>query len=87
MQLNPARGRKLFVTEISAAARTSIRFMQLNPARGRKPSDFVDILSLSLTRFMQLNPARGRKPVMEISYAPRAFMGLCSSTPRGDGNS
>ena len=36
---------------------------------------------------MQLNPARGRK-LVDINHSSMTFEsdGLCSSTPRGDGN-
>ena len=37
--------------------------------------------------FMQLNPARGRKPLVSASHEKLFLLGLCSSTPRGDGNS
>ena len=37
---------------------------------------------------MQLNPARGRKPIINLpSQLEDVVRGLCSSTPRGDGNS
>ena len=35
MQLNPARGRKLF-NKVFIISQIRMRFMQLNPARGRK---------------------------------------------------
>ena len=36
---------------------------------------------------MQLNPARGRKLVIAFVYLSyQCLLGLCSSTPRGDGN-
>ena len=35
---------------------------------------------------MQLNPARGRKRANAKIETPCKFYGLCSSTPRGDGN-
>ena len=38
------------------------------------------------TRFMQLNPARGRKRIKVLLFASIFQGGLCSSTPRGDGN-
>ena len=39
------------------------------------------------TWFMQLNPARGRKlPCGQVRHAQHPSAGLCSSTPRGDGN-
>mgnify|MGYP000844435105 CR=1 FL=1 len=37
--------------------------------------------------FMQLNPARGRKlTIKAIWCSEESTLGLCSSTPRGDGN-
>ena len=39
------------------------------------------------TWFMQLNPARGRKLKRDAFSVHAFFVGLCSSTPRGDGNS
>ena len=35
---------------------------------------------------MQLNPARGRKPAIAPDVPAPPALGLCSSTPRGDGN-
>ncbi len=63
------------------------RFMQLNPARGRKliRNRNLGILQ-SPSWFMQLNPARGRKLDNGIVCVLFHFLGLCSSTPRGDGN-
>ena len=61
--------------------------MQLNPARGRK--HFLSAGNkMSLKKwFMQLNPARGRK-LTQCSFVMACYSihGLCSSTPRGDGN-
>ena len=37
-------------------------------------------------RFMQLNPARGRKLEHIARLGNKNDAGLCSSTPRGDGN-
>ena len=61
--------------------------MQLNPARGRKRSRQFRRSVHSISRFMQLNPVRGRKQayVSHILLGQTAY-GLCSSTPRGDGN-
>ena len=39
-----------------------------------------------LSWFMQLNPARGRKLFYKEDGGGRTYRGLCSSTPRGDGN-
>ena len=60
--------------------------MQLNPARGRKPSRSVSASCPLSARFMQLNPARGRKLERLRQLRSRSAYGLCSSTPRGDGN-
>jgi len=62
--------------------------MQLNPARGRKRVVVVRLIYVaSGCRFMQLNPARGRKQTNANAYHDQLTHGLCSSTPRGDGNS
>ena len=87
MQLNPARGRKLTLIFFILNSFNKPRFMQLNPARGRKPSSLNSWQFLSSLRFMQLNPARGRKhDVSTVGNGSRSARGLCSSTPRGDGN-
>ena len=64
-------------------------FMQLNPARGRKLTVLLLLMNSMIAWFMQLNPARGRKPYPAREYATvyALLHGLCSSTPRGDGNS
>ena len=64
-----------------------MRFMQLNPARGRKPTFKHPRVVSPMARFMQLNPARGRKHELAPEVpVPWYQPGLCSSTPRGDGN-
>ena len=60
--------------------------MQLNPARGRKLKDITGRGPIHFTGFMQLNPARGRKLDNVGIIDQRPGHGLCSSTPRGDGN-
>jgi len=62
--------------------------MQLNSARGRKLRSLSSTNGMhSISRFMQLNPARGRKPVgLDPQPYAHRVRGLCSSTPRGDGN-
>ena len=60
--------------------------MQLNPARGRKRSPCRSDLRSPRPRFMQLNPARGRKHTKDTREVGALAGGLCSSTPRGDGN-
>ena len=85
MQLNPARGRKLgLVSRI--VPRDARRFMQLNPARGRKLRSPRYRHSCLVVGFMQLNPARGRKHAPRRGSILSFSHGLCSSTPRGDGN-
>ena len=87
MQLNPARGRKLQLPEQSADFWFVLRFMQLNPARGRKLDQRPRHGAVN-AGFMQLNPARGRKLAPGKSgRVEGVYHGLCSSTPRGDGNS
>ena len=135
MQLNPARGRKLWILDelkirlMAGLCSSTPRgdgnstnhernqlklikwFMQLNPARGRKPVAMPRDSGGYQMRFMQLNPARGRKQSLDgvthiedmgAVYAAqpregtetmkltttlaRLVAGLCSSTPRGDGN-
>ena len=63
--------------------------MQLNPARGRKLKAYMrNIFLRKRPGFMQLNPARRRKPVALAGRSSAiSARGLCSSTPRGDGNS
>ena len=61
--------------------------MQLNPARGRKLTLYALHTQLIPLWFMQLNPARGRKPRHRRLSSIYGALGLCSSTPRGDGNS
>ena len=58
------------------------------PREGTETSRFSRrILPISYAWFMQLNPARGRKlSVSSTARAPDTNKGLCSSTPRGDGN-
>ena len=63
------------------------RFMQLNPARGRK--QFYRMES-SMEHFAEVYAAQPREgtetapPLLLV--VPLLFRGLCSSTPRGDGN-
>ena len=86
MQLNPARGRKqedgpliprVFLRKVYAA----------QPREGTETYTAISMASRSIARFMQLNPARGRK-LIQTSYTTDKSRkhGLCSSTPRGDGN-
>ena len=85
MQLNPARGRKL-VYKIAIIAGWIHRFMQLNPARGRKH----DMSTASIPRSPRVYAAQPREGTETPSTTPgdrrRLRSGLCSSTPRGDGN-
>ena len=85
MQLNPARGRKPG-SAYPTPARYPLRFMQLNPARGRKPG-----VKLTNERYWApvyaAQPREGTETRTVSSHSWRHNKnGLCSSTPRGDGN-
>ena len=84
MQLNPARGRKLSSTY--QLTRDNDRFMQLNPARGRKPLNF----SFRQWRIDCVYAAQPREGTETMDNRPKdthaVKTSLCSSTPRGDGN-
>ena len=86
MQLNPARGRKL--RRISRCLLLTLLGLCSSTPRG----DGNLIMALINSRdtilwFMQLNPARGRKHVVTVGQCAIVLVhGLCSSTPRGDGN-
>ena len=56
------------------------------PREGTETGNLRRDKTLNSARFMQLNPARGRKPMQNLAQAPNGLLGLCSSTPRGDGN-
>ena len=82
----PREGTETRVASHIIHATMAPRFMQLNPARGRKRAGCVSFLEV-IPWFMQLNPARGRKLRGQKAQAlGEAQRGLCSSTPRGDGN-
>ena len=83
MQLNPARGRKLSCPHPSATYRPWVYAAQ--PREGTETPAERHIPSLH-TWFMQLNPARGRKLDYLGASLGIPLLGLCSSTPRGDGN-
>ena len=59
-------------------------------AQPREGTETVVLVGLEkkrvLNRFMQLNPARGRKLYRHRHKQNQYDQGLCSSTPRGDGN-
>ena len=84
MQLNPARGRK--------PSRHYGRItLESNEVYAAQPREGTETLQASshlwwFPRFMQLNPARGRKLSECGAHHWYSVHGLCSSTPRGDGN-
>ena len=80
MQLNPARGRKLYVTVLNANVHHW--FMQLNPARGRKHCMKATTFLAKSSWFMQLNPARGRKLSESIDWVHTAFYQVYAAQPR-----
>ena len=53
---------------------------------GNKSAAWSRVIPATQSRFMQLNPARGRKLEGDQPGNTVTFYGLCSSTPRGDGN-
>ena len=88
MQLNPARGRK-HSTYFDVCV--TIWASGLCSSTPRGDGNYILIFSYIkqlFSRFMQLNPARGRKLLGNSRVAKAELsLGLCSSTPRGDGNS
>ena len=84
MQLNPARGRKR-VEELKAQLKEANKVYAAQPREGTETFSVNSYRKCEI-RFMQLNPARGRKLLPPIPRAGRHAKGLCSSTPRGDGN-
>ena len=57
------------------------------PREGTETVSVIHDVLVAIQGFMQLNPARGRKLVEHNFLLPLGFFcGLCSSTPRGDGN-
>ena len=63
-------------------------FMQLNPARGRKrPNPFSAWSARMIARVYAAQPREGTETRRSwTSHLRRGLPGLCSSTPRGDGN-
>ena len=88
MQLNPARGRKRQVIVRGSCPHCFSGLCSSTPRGDGNLTQKVAPTQSSQSRFMQLNPARGRKLGLIFWVIPRyAGVGLCSSTPRGDGNS
>ena len=86
MQLNPARGRKPGISRAIAEPTDSMVYA----AQPREGTETLSTISTNfsascIVRFMQLNPATGRKHT-DSMRKKRLWRGLCSSTPRGDGN-
>ena len=86
MQLNPARGRKLMTMSVVWLA-INLGLCSSTPRGDGNYLRYRPSYHISTgRRFMQLNPARGRKPVDRLAEVRVHVPGLCSSTPRGDGN-
>ena len=65
-----------------------IRFMQLNPARGRKRARYGLTAGNPFREVYAAQPREGTETLFSIHILDlRPRKGLCSSTPRGDGNS
>ena len=87
MQLNPARGRKHVFPAINQSTDTS-KVYAAQPREGTETRIYRTMHQTAMVKwFMQLNPARGRKPQLLTIILVGFRTGLCSSTPRGDGNS
>ena len=86
MQLNPARGRKLHPLPLGRGSGIG-RFMQLNPARGRKQEVVELIMAAKPHAVYAAQPREGTETNTALMIASHGLLGLCSSTPRGDGNS
>ena len=74
----------------AACAQTLFRLSGLCSSTPRGDGNLRNKIADQIHRhvwFMQLNPARGRKHgYLPIRYDLKSLEGLCSSTPRGDGN-
>ena len=88
MQLNPARGRKLVPLLTKVLGQVWDGLCSSTPRGDGNRALFDPMNGNYWNRFMQLNPARGRKlnftPAFDSMFTKSP--GLCSSTPRGDGN-
>ena len=67
-------------------ARQYLGFMQLNPARGRKPNREGRPHS-EQSQVYAAQPREGTETMRSRGNGRVSLPGLCSSTPRGDGNS
>ena len=85
MQLNPARGRKRHYWNSPRKILRKVYAAQPREGTETKPKRSAQGAE-GMVRFMQLNPARGRKLYNFSSILQGRKKGLCSSTPRGDGN-
>ena len=75
------------VPMLVSAFSSPLRFMQLNPARGRKR---LGVIINLLPKFLEVYAAQPREGTETRRWTrsthPGRRYGLCSSTPRGDGN-
>ena len=72
--------------EESQLKHSALRFMQLNPARGRKLSSRGITIETFCASVYAAQPREGTETQSISSHHTLIVMGLCSSTPRGDGN-
>ena len=87
MQLNPARGRKRGEHTDVVNRHITLRFMQLNPARGRKLIQSHACHAGVETEVYAAQPREGTETYWDWFISKTLIgYGLCSSTPRGDGN-
>ena len=90
-------GKKVYAAQPREGTETPIRDFEqtwipnevyaAQPREGTETSAYPSPPSIRVLWFMQLNPARGRKRPKQPFFRDRlSCHGLCSSTPRGDGN-
>ena len=84
MQLNPARGRKRGCT--CSACRTPARVYAAQPREGTETSLLQFDLPFGIFAVYAAQPREGTETFKSIRAKSRYSPGLCSSTPRGDGN-
>ena len=86
MQLNPARGRKLFSYSVRAHMTRTGLCSSTPRGDGNIPRDTIEFL-FPIIAVYAAQPREGTETVeLRVVYMYRGHLGLCSSTPRGDGN-
>ena len=83
----PREGTETCTDFVPSVSTRRSRFMQLNPARGRKPVGNLASNGISAPLVYAAQPREGTETrVVLWAYICVGILGLCSSTPRGDGN-